>query len=195
MEWCGSTASCARPPMKRAGRLSTLFAPNATFRDFVNLYIAEGYRRNRNCVSLANSDAAVIAVAAMWMRRLSRNKLDCRLQYHADQDLDELRAYWGRVLNVEPELIGAKRKVEQRSARRPHLALEIRRLHRAHKRHVFARKTPGVDGLPERGVARLGSRRGVAKPGYRAAFGAPRSAVRIRPPRSRRFESADLTKP
>ncbi len=81
-----------------------------TFRDFVNLYIAAGYRRNRNRVSLANSDAAVIAVAATWMRRLSRNKRDCRLQYHADQDLDELRAYWGRVLNVEPELIGVSAK-------------------------------------------------------------------------------------
>ena len=81
-----------------------------TFRDFVVLYIAEGYRRNRNTVSLANSDAAVIAVAAGWMRRLSRNKLDCRLHYHADHDLDELRAYWGRVVCVKPSSIGVSAK-------------------------------------------------------------------------------------
>ena len=33
------------------------------------------------------------------------------------------------------------------------------------------------------------SNRGVAKPGYRAAFGAPRSPVQIRPPR---LDGADL---
>jgi hypothetical protein len=48
------------------------------------------------------------------------------------------------------------------------------------------RATRAVDGLPERRVVTLDARRGVAKPGYRAAFGVPRSAVRIRPPRPRR---------
>ena len=39
-----------------------------TFRDFVCLYIAEGYKRSRNTVSLANSDASVIRVADYWIR-------------------------------------------------------------------------------------------------------------------------------
>ena len=56
------------------------------------------------------------------------------------------------------------------------------------------RTTRAVDGLPERRVVTLDARRGVAKPGYRAAFGVPRSAVRIRPPRPRRFEQKDLSK-
>src|SRR3954447_13935149 len=31
-----------------------------TFRDFVCMYIGEGYKRNRNCVAIANSDPSVI---------------------------------------------------------------------------------------------------------------------------------------
>jgi hypothetical protein len=32
------------------------------FRDFARLYIAEGYKRNRNLVAIASSDAAVLEV-------------------------------------------------------------------------------------------------------------------------------------
>ncbi|HEY1456985.1 MAG TPA: hypothetical protein VGF15_00575 [Solirubrobacteraceae bacterium] len=35
----------------------------ATFRDFVCLYIAEGYKRNRNVVAICNSDPVVMRVA------------------------------------------------------------------------------------------------------------------------------------
>jgi hypothetical protein len=38
-----------------------------TFRDFVVLYVAEGYERNRNRVSIANSDASIVAMAAGWL--------------------------------------------------------------------------------------------------------------------------------
>ena len=34
-----------------------------TFRDFVCMYIGEGYKRNRNTVALANSDPAVVVLA------------------------------------------------------------------------------------------------------------------------------------
>ena len=45
------------------------------FIDFVTLFIAEGYKRNRNVVSVSNSDPAVIVIADRWLRRLSKNKL------------------------------------------------------------------------------------------------------------------------
>jgi AcrR family transcriptional regulator len=80
------------------------------FRDFVGLFIAEGYKRNRNVVSVANSDPAVIAVANSWMRRLSRNKLTYWVQYHADQNLPKLRTYWAEQVRVEPSQIQVQRK-------------------------------------------------------------------------------------
>src|SRR4051794_39926046 len=43
------------------------------FRDFVCMYIAEGYKRCRNTVSVGNSDPKVIVLVDRWIRRMSRN--------------------------------------------------------------------------------------------------------------------------
>jgi transcriptional regulator with XRE-family HTH domain len=61
-----------------------------TFRDFVVLYIAEGYKRDRNSVAICNSDPAIVAMSAAWLRRLSDREPVIRVHYHADQDPDEL---------------------------------------------------------------------------------------------------------
>lgn len=44
-----------------------------SFRDFLTLFITEGHRRSRHEVSIANSDPAVVRLAARWMRTLSSN--------------------------------------------------------------------------------------------------------------------------
>jgi hypothetical protein len=93
------------------GRASySALSQHPSFRDFVILYIAEGYKRCRNTVSLANSDPAVIQVAAHWIGLLGKNPVTFWLQYHADQDLDELQSFWGRELGVDPGLIRLQRK-------------------------------------------------------------------------------------
>jgi hypothetical protein len=76
----------------------------------VPLYIAEGYKRNRNVVSVCNSDPAVVQVATRWIRRLTDRQLWFSIQYHADQDLDELREFWGRTLEIEAAGIKLLRK-------------------------------------------------------------------------------------
>jgi excisionase family DNA binding protein len=81
-----------------------------TFRDFVCLYIAEGYKRNRNEVSICNSDPAVMRVATRWLSKLTETRLRFSLQYHADQNLDELCKFWGGTLGIEPEAIKLQRK-------------------------------------------------------------------------------------
>lgn len=72
--------------------------------------MAEGYKRNRNVVSLCNSDPRVIAIAARWIGTLSRRKLDYSLQYHADQDPEQLRTFWGAVLGIDGQVIRLQRK-------------------------------------------------------------------------------------
>jgi hypothetical protein len=81
-----------------------------TFRDFVTLFIAEGYKRDRNRVSVSNSDPAVISACATWLRRLSDRRLRCEVQVHADQDLAEVRAFWARLVHVAPGEIRLIRK-------------------------------------------------------------------------------------
>jgi hypothetical protein len=82
----------------------------ATFRDFVGMYIAEGYKRNRNTVSLANSDPAVIALADRWMRAFSRRPVKYQVQHHADQAPLMLRRFWSHDLEVAPDEITFQRK-------------------------------------------------------------------------------------
>jgi hypothetical protein len=102
-----------------------------TFTDFVCLYIAEGYKRQRNTVSLANSDPKVVALAARWIRRFSRNPVRFFLQYHADQNVEQLRCVWGEVVGVDPSEIGLQRKsnsnqLRKRTWRSRHGVLTVR---------------------------------------------------------------------
>ena len=84
------------------------------FRDFVCMYIGEGFKRTRHCVALGNSDPAVVRLAAYWIRLQSRNKVTYYVQYHADQDLDELRRFWSDQLGTSPDEIRLQRKSNSR---------------------------------------------------------------------------------
>jgi transcriptional regulator with XRE-family HTH domain len=85
-------------------------AADPLFGDFVTLYIAEGYKRDRNKVALGNSDPAVVAFASAWLRRLSPRPMSYALQYHADHDPAMLRRFWGDMLRIEGGLIRLQRK-------------------------------------------------------------------------------------
>jgi hypothetical protein len=69
-------------------------ALDPTFRDFVCMYVGEGYKRNRNVVSLCNSDPAVVVLGNRWIKRLAVNPVNYSLQYHADQDLPAVTTFW-----------------------------------------------------------------------------------------------------
>ncbi len=102
-----------------------------TFRDFVCMYMAEGYKRSRNTVAICNSDPAIVAMCAPWVRRFSRNRVAYSVQYHADPDLDGLREFWARVLGVPPAEIRLQRKsnsnrLSGRTWRSQHGVLDVR---------------------------------------------------------------------
>src|SRR5918996_5528265 len=96
----------------REGRESfdVLSATDRTFRDFVCMYIGEGYKRNRNRVAIGNSDPRVVMLATRWLRALSRKKLQFSVQYHADQDLRKLSEFWATTLGVDAQNIRMQRK-------------------------------------------------------------------------------------
>jgi transposase-like protein len=102
-----------------------------TFRDFVCMYIGEGFKRNRNVVSICNSDPAVIRLGAHWIRRFARNPLSYAFQHHADQDPAEVCAFWGELLDIEPAAIKFQRKsnsgrLSGRGWRSQHGVLQVR---------------------------------------------------------------------
>jgi len=49
-------------------------------------------------------------LATGWLRALSRKPLTFSIQYHADQDLSELREFWRRTLGIDPDSIAMQRK-------------------------------------------------------------------------------------
>ena len=82
-----------------------------TFKDMVILYLTEGYRRNRNSVSIVNSNPKILKLSHYWFSRLCRNyKPDFWIQYHVDQSLEKLKIFWGHELNINPECIKFQRK-------------------------------------------------------------------------------------
>jgi hypothetical protein len=106
-------------------------ASDPSFRDFVCLYIAEGYKRSRNTVSIANSDPGVIKLANRWIRSFSRNPVTYWVQHHADQDIALLSAFWGQELSVPAQAIHFQRKsnssqLRSRTWRSRHGVLTVR---------------------------------------------------------------------
>ena len=81
-----------------------------TFVDFVCMYIGEGSKKSRHTVAICNSDPAVVRLGHAWITRLATNKVGHTLQYHADQDPDELRLFWGSMLRIASEGIRLQRK-------------------------------------------------------------------------------------
>jgi hypothetical protein len=152
-----------------------------TFRDFVVLYIAEGYKRNRNRVSIGNSDERIVAMATSWLRALSTKRLTYALQHHADQELDPLRAYWGGLLGIDGSLIRLQRKsnsgqLSRRTWRCEHGVLTVT----VDDTLLRARLQGWIDRVREAwGLDSCALSRGVAQPGSAPALGAG----------GRRFES------
>ena len=81
-----------------------------SFRDFVVLYMAEGYKRNRNAVSFVNSNPDMIRLANGWITRFTSNTIEYQLQCHSDHDEEILKRYWSDLLNIDTEMIKTIRK-------------------------------------------------------------------------------------
>jgi hypothetical protein len=79
-----------------------LSSSDPTFRDFVCMYIGEGYKRSPNQVCVANSDPRVIVLATRWLSAMSRHKLIFSVQYQADQDPRQLSEFWASTLGIRP---------------------------------------------------------------------------------------------
>jgi len=82
------------------------------FRDFVMLYLTEGYRRSVNTASVANSNKNLIGLAYKWIKKLANpeRKLSFSIQCHEDNDENNLKIYWSKILKIDKSLIKVTRK-------------------------------------------------------------------------------------
>lgn len=143
-----------------------------TFREFVALYIAEGYKRNRNVVQIANSDCRVLQVAVSWLRFLTDRRLDFSIQYHADQDLDALCRFWTEQLAIDSAPIRLQRKsnsnqLSGRTWRSEHGVMTVT----ANDTLLRARLQAWMDLIRADWTLESALTRGVAKPGNARPLG------------------------
>jgi hypothetical protein len=140
-----STAGCERRPTSRARPSTTSYLACRRSANFVVLYIVEGYKRNRTLVSIGNSDPRMVEMATGWLRRLPSRRLCYAVQYHADQDLKRLRAFWGSRLEIDGSHIRLQRKSNSGQLRGRMWRSEHGGSHGVRQRHRAAIETSGVD--------------------------------------------------
>ncbi len=88
----------------------TELAKDPTFRDFVCMYIGEGYKRNRNQVTVSNADPVVVSLCSRWIQRFAVNQVTYSIQHYEDQDPEYLRSFWSFRLGIDPASISFLRK-------------------------------------------------------------------------------------
>jgi len=91
-----------------------------TFRDFLSIYILDGYKRDRTRVALANADPAVMRLVNRWIWRLTDKSPSLSVRFHPDQGVGELRRFWSETVGVETDAIRARRAAEGELSRRSH---------------------------------------------------------------------------
>lgn len=162
-------------------------AADPTFRDFVTLFLAEGHKRTRNRVEIANSDPAVLKVCQRWIHQLSEKVPTYWIQYHADQNLDHLRAFWAAELEIDSSQIRFQRKsnsngLAARTWRSQYGVLTIC----CNDTYLRSRMQAWMERLREHWLD--SPTRGVAKPGIASGLGPEGRGFKSRRP-DRQFEN------
>jgi transposase len=88
-------------------------------RDFVVMYLAEGYRRNRNVVHICNTNPAIMRLSLEALRKLGlSNRLAFKLLLYPDHDDQTKKRFWARYLGITSNQIDVWRpEKKQRPSR------------------------------------------------------------------------------
>jgi predicted DNA-binding transcriptional regulator AlpA len=82
------------------------------FRDFIVLYMGEGYKKSRNQVAICNSNPRIMKIAQRWISTMSpQSTIGYWLHYHGDQDAEGLVAFWKEELKLgAPQVVKCVKK-------------------------------------------------------------------------------------
>ena len=111
-------------------RTFAALAEDPLFRDFVTLYIAEGYKRSRNVVSLCNSDPTTMRLANAWLGRLSDRPPLLPRPVPRGPGPRRAAGVLGRCPGHRSGGGALPAQVQRCPARAPTLAMPLRRAHR-----------------------------------------------------------------
>ena len=162
----------AREAAYEEGRASfDELAVDPSFRDFVCLYLAEGSSATGTTLRSATPIPPSWCCAMRGWAISPPGKLDYAVQYHADQDLDELRRFWSAQLDIRPEQVRMQRKSNSNQLAGRTWRSVARCAYRASVRHAAPREAAGLAGQAPRVLALDWAFRGVAQPGRARRLG------------------------
>ena len=77
---------------------------NLKIRDFVVLYIGEGYRKTKNTLDVTNTDPSIIKIVLDIFNMFSKNKISFVLRCRKKES-KKLLDFWSEALNIDRSLI------------------------------------------------------------------------------------------
>jgi len=80
-------AACSRTPLVK---------------EFLMLFLTEGYRKTRNTVKITNSNPTLILLAQAWLNRWTADisKIKGAVSTYPDHDIKHLKTFWDQLLNI-----------------------------------------------------------------------------------------------
>lgn len=79
-------------------------------RDFVMIYLTEGYRKCKNTVQVSNSNEMIILLSQYWMKKFSNKNINYNVQIHIDNNEDKIKEHWASILSVDKNSIKIRMK-------------------------------------------------------------------------------------
>jgi hypothetical protein len=97
---------------KEAWEQAPVLFKDVYFRDFINMYLGEGGKKDRSKIVIANSDVTVLQLSHYWMLKfkIPNNAMYYNVQIHEDHDEAEIKEYWAKALSITPEMVNITHK-------------------------------------------------------------------------------------
>jgi len=81
------------------------------FKEFIMLYMGEGFRKSKCEVGITNSTLELILLAKYWFELIAPNKdLKYNVQIHVDNNENDIKEYWSKNLKIDKNKIKIIRK-------------------------------------------------------------------------------------
>lgn len=96
------------------------------FRDFLVIYLCEGYKRSRNMIGITNGDPAIIDICYPVVKSfLNVSKISFSLQIHHDDNETKIIDFWATRLGVSHSEIKTYLRKEKKTIRKGKLEYGI----------------------------------------------------------------------
>jgi len=96
---------------------------NPFFRDFLLVYLCEGYKRSQNMVQVTNSDPTIISLCYPIVKERTKNKMSYFVHIHHDDNEQSVVKFWSELINIDASQIRVYRrpqKITNRKGKLPH---------------------------------------------------------------------------